>query len=128
MLVLTAAAGTGIYFMGNKTKTADTELAYVSRVSSMDPFSGIQRMAGVVEPQKTWEVQKNPEREVKEILVKTGDTVYVYSDKCKQTGIDYNASLIGTIGYELTCAVALRIPRVIIQNGKIKEVVRYGLI
>lgn len=60
--------------------------------------------------------------------VKTGDTVYVYSDKCKQTGIDYNASLIGTIGYELTCAVALRIPRVIIQNGKIKEVVRYGLI
>ena len=53
VLVLTAA-GTGIYFMGNKTKTADTELAYVSRVSSMDPFSGIQRMAGVVEPQKTW--------------------------------------------------------------------------
>ena len=77
VLVLTAAAGTGIYFMGNKTKTADTELAYVSRVSSMDPFSGIQRMAGVVEPQKTWEVQKNPEREVKEILVKTGDTVCV---------------------------------------------------
>ena len=60
--------------------------------------------------------------------IKTGDTVYVYSDKCEQTGIDYNASLIGTIGYELTCAVALRIPRVIIHNGEIKEVVRYGLI
>ncbi|MGN0611730.1 MAG: alanine racemase [Ruminiclostridium sp.] len=60
--------------------------------------------------------------------IKTGDTVYVYSDKCKQTGIDYNASLIGTIGYELTCAVALRIPRVIIHEGEIKEVVRYGLI
>ena len=60
--------------------------------------------------------------------IKTGDTVYVYSDKCEQTGIDYNASLIGTIGYELTCAVALRIPRVIIHKGEIKEVVRYGLI
>ena len=42
--------------------------------------------------------------------------------------VDYNASLIDTIGYELTCAVALRIPRVIIENGRIKEVVRYGLI
>lgn len=60
--------------------------------------------------------------------IKTGDTVYVYSDKCEQTGIDYNASMIGTIGYELTCAVALRIPRVIIHKGEIKEVVRYGLI
>ena len=60
--------------------------------------------------------------------IKTGDTVYVYSDKCEQTGIDYNASLIGTIGYELTCAIALRIPRVIIHKGEIKEVVRYGLI
>lgn len=60
--------------------------------------------------------------------IKTGDTVYVYSDKCEQTGIDYNASLIDTIGYELTCAVALRIPRVIIHEGEIKEVVRYGLI
>lgn len=60
--------------------------------------------------------------------IKTGDIVYVYSDKCKETSVDYNASLIGTIGYELTCAVALRIPRVVIENGKIKEVVRYGLI
>ncbi|MGN0400324.1 MAG: efflux RND transporter periplasmic adaptor subunit [Blautia sp.] len=77
VVILTAAAGTGIYFMGNQEKTAEKELAYVSRVSSMDPFSGIQRMAGVVEPQKTWEVQKNPEREVKEILVKTGDEVRV---------------------------------------------------
>ncbi len=60
--------------------------------------------------------------------IKTGDIVYVYSDKCEETSVDYNASLIGTIGYELTCAVALRIPRVVIENGKIKEVVRYGLI
>ena len=60
--------------------------------------------------------------------IKTGDIVYVYSDKCRETSVDYNASLIDTIGYELTCAVALRIPRVIIENGRVKEVVRYGLI
>ena len=50
--------------------------------------------------------------------IKTGDIVYVYSDKCRETSVDYNASLIDTIGYELTCAVALRIPRVIIENGR----------
>lgn len=60
--------------------------------------------------------------------VKVNDTVYVYSDKCRETGIDYNANLLGTIGYELTCAVALRIPRVIISGGEVVEVVRYGLI
>ncbi len=60
--------------------------------------------------------------------IKTGDIVYVYSDKAEETGIDYNAQLIGTIGYELCCAVALRIPRVIIEGGEISEVVRYGLI
>ncbi len=60
--------------------------------------------------------------------IKPNDTVYVYSDKCEETGIDYNAALLGTIGYELTCAVALRIPRVIISGGEVKGVVRYGLI
>lgn len=60
--------------------------------------------------------------------VKVNDIAYIYSDKCKETGIDYNASLLGTIGYELTCAVALRIPRVIISGGEITEIVRYGLI
>ena len=60
--------------------------------------------------------------------VKVNDIAYIYSDKCKETGIDYNAGLLGTIGYELTCAVALRIPRVIISGGEVVEVVRYGLI
>ncbi len=60
--------------------------------------------------------------------VKVNDIAYIYSDKCKETGIDYNASLLGTIGYELTCAVALRIPRVVISDGEITEIVRYGLI
>ncbi len=60
--------------------------------------------------------------------VKVNDIVYVYSDKCRETGIDYNANLLGTIGYELTCAVALRIPRVITSGGEVVEVVRYGLI
>lgn len=60
--------------------------------------------------------------------VKTGDIVLVYSDKFCETGIDYNANQLNTIGYELTCNVALRIPRVIVEEGKIVDVVRYGLI
>lgn len=60
--------------------------------------------------------------------VRVNDIAYIYSDKCRETGIDYNAELLGTIGYELTCAVALRIPRVIISGGEITEIVRYGLI
>ncbi len=64
--------------------------------------------------------------DVKDIM--ENDTVYIYSDKAVETGIDYNANLIGTIGYELCCAVALRIPRVIIEGGEVSEVVRYGLI
>ena len=58
--------------------------------------------------------------------VKPGDIATVYGGECEQTGIDYNASMIGTIGYELTCAVSCRVPRVIISGGKIIDVVRYG--
>ncbi|MCH5324149.1 MAG: alanine racemase [Eubacterium sp.] len=58
--------------------------------------------------------------------VKTGDEVTVYGGGCKEVGTDYNAALIGTIGYELTCAVSCRVPRVIIEGGKPVDVVRYG--
>ncbi len=58
--------------------------------------------------------------------VGVGDEVIVYGGQCEQTTADYNAALIGTIGYELTCAVSCRVPRVIIEDGKIKDIVRYG--
>ena len=77
VVLLAGVIGTGIYMQRGKGEDKSTELAYVTSVSSMDPSSQVQRMAGVVEPQKTWEIQKNAEREVKEILVEVGSEVEV---------------------------------------------------
>lgn len=52
-------------------------MAYVTSVSSMNEVAGTQRFAGVVESQKTLDIQKDSEREIKEIFVKAGDEVDV---------------------------------------------------
>ena len=77
VVLLAGVIGTGLYMQRGKGEEKSTELAYVTSVSSMDPSSQVQRLAGVVEPQKTWEIQKNAEREVKEILVEVGSEVDV---------------------------------------------------
>ena len=69
--------GTGIFFAQHKEKGSKEEIAYVTSVSSMNDMAGTQKLAGVVESQKTLDIQKDTEREVKEILVKTGDEVDV---------------------------------------------------
>ena len=93
-LILIAVIGTGVYFGTRKTETNSTELAYVYRVSLMNPASQVQRMAGMVEPQETWEVQKSSDREVEQILVKAGDEVkvgtalFVYNMEQTQTELE----------------------------------------
>lgn len=93
-LILIAVIGTGVYFGTRKTETNNTELAYVYRVSLMNPASQVQRMAGTVEPQETWEVQKSSDREVEQILVKAGDEVkvgtalFVYNMEQTQTELE----------------------------------------
>lgn len=93
-LILIAVIGTGVYFGTRKTETNNTELAYVYRVSLMNPASQVQRMAGTVEPQETWEVQKSSDREVEQILVKAGDEVkvgtalFVYNTEQTQTELE----------------------------------------
>ena len=83
IVLLAGVIGTGIYMQQRgKGEDKSTELAYVTSVSSMDPSSQVQRLAGVVEPQKTWEIQKNAEREVKEILVEVGSEVEVGTALC----------------------------------------------
>ena len=94
VLILIAVIGTGVYFGTRKTETSNTELAYVYRVSLMNPASQVQRMAGTVEPQETWEVQKSSDREVEQILVKAGDEVkvgtalFVYNTEQTQTELE----------------------------------------
>ena len=67
----------GIFFVRGGGGKQTEDLAYVMRVSSMNAMSGTQRLAGVVESQKTSEIPKDPEREIREVLVKAGDDVEV---------------------------------------------------
>ena len=67
----------GIFFVRGTGEKEAEELAYVMSVSSMNDMSGTQRLAGVVESQKTLEIQKDSQREVKEVLVKAGEDVEV---------------------------------------------------
>lgn len=57
---------------------------------------------------------------------KCGDEAVLIGSQGDETiTADELASLYGTIGYEIVCNVGMRVPRVIIENGDIKEVVTY---
>ena len=78
VVVLAAAGGGAWYFLkGNAGVGNSADKVYVEKVSSLNAAnSGVQnRYTGIVEPQETWEVKKEPEREVKEVFVKEGDMV-----------------------------------------------------
>jgi alanine racemase len=58
--------------------------------------------------------------------VKVGDEVVLYgSQGQEQIHLDEVASIIGTISYEIACAVGRRVPRVYLWNGQITEVIKY---
>lgn len=76
-IFLAAAAAAGIwYFMGNNGKDSKDRV-YVQKVSAiMGLATGTQnRFSGVVQPQKTVEVNADSERTVSEVLVEVGDEV-----------------------------------------------------
>ena len=113
LLVLAGGAGAGVYYywfyqgghaQSNDRVSSDREDAvYVDSVSMLAGLGSgnglIQRYAGVVEPQQTWEVKLQNERTVKECYVKEGDEVkagqklFIYDttddeDKLAQAQID----------------------------------------
>lgn len=58
--------------------------------------------------------------------IKVGDIVTIYSDEPEGgCSLEKAAELIGTINYELLCAIGTRVPRIYIENGKETEVLRY---
>lgn len=76
-VVVAAAAAVGIwYFVNNFGKDSDDRV-YVEKVSTiMGKATGAQnRYSGVVQPQKTVEVNTDADRTVKEVYVKVGDSV-----------------------------------------------------
>lgn len=58
--------------------------------------------------------------------IKIGDEVTIYSDETQGgSSFEHAADLIGTINYELLCAIGTRIPRVYFENGKPTSIERY---
>lgn len=58
--------------------------------------------------------------------VKIGDVVTIYSDEIEGgCSVEHASQLIGTINYELLCAIGTRVPRIYIQNGSETEIQRY---
>lgn len=57
--------------------------------------------------------------------VKTGDTAVLYSDAISEITVDAIADKIGTIGYELLCAVGARVPRIAVKNGRVVATENY---
>lgn len=72
-----AGAAAWYYLKGNGGAGNSADKVYVETVSSLlSANSGSQsRYSGVVEAQETWDVNKDSEREIKEVFVKEGDTV-----------------------------------------------------
>ena len=79
VIVLIAAAGGGAWYLlnGNIGIGNSADKVYVEKVANLNSnSSGVQnRYSGVVEPQESWKVDKDMEREVKEIFVEEGDMV-----------------------------------------------------
>lgn len=58
--------------------------------------------------------------------VKVGDVVTIYSNAIEGgCSVEEAAKRVGTIGYELLCAIGTRVPRIYIEDGKETEIQRY---
>ena len=58
--------------------------------------------------------------------VRIGDVVTIYSDEVEGgSSVEHAAQQIGTINYELLCAIGTRVPRIYIQDGIETEIQRY---
>lgn len=81
VVVVVAVAGGGLWYFlkGKGSGGSSADKVYVESVETLvSGDSGAQnRYSGVVEPQETWEVNKNGEKTVKEVFVKEGDVVEV---------------------------------------------------
>ena len=57
---------------------------------------------------------------------KCGDeAILIGSQGSESITADDLAQLYGTIGYEIICGIGMRVPRVIIENGEIRNVLTY---
>lgn len=76
-VAVAAAAAVGVWYFASHLGKDSNDRVYVEKVSTiMGSATGAQnRYSGVVQPQKTIEVNTDSDRTVKEVYVKVGDTV-----------------------------------------------------
>mgnify|MGYP002529636542 CR=1 FL=1 len=79
VLVIAAAAVGGWFLLRGVGRGSNGDEVYVESVAMLTGMdSGVtNRYSGVVEPQQTWEIKRNPEKTVKNLFVKEGDQVEV---------------------------------------------------
>ena len=79
VVIIIAAAGGGAWYLlkGNGAVGNSADKVYVETVSSLNSTnSGAQnRYSGIVEPQESWKVNKEEERQINEVFVQDGDMV-----------------------------------------------------
>ncbi len=64
--------------------------------------------------------------DVKDIDVKVGDIATLFGkDGDEQITADELASIYGTIGYEVVCGISKRVPRLIYQDGVLKDILEW---
>lgn len=80
-VIVVAAVIGGIWYFGkgNSGSGKSADKVFVQKVSEIDKWNtGVNSSySGIVESQETWDVNKDTERQVKEVLVAVGDTVDV---------------------------------------------------
>lgn len=80
-VIAVAAVIGGIWYFGkgNSGSGKSADKVFVQKVSEIDQWNtGVNSSySGIVESQETWDVNKDTERQVKEVLVAVGDTVDV---------------------------------------------------
>ncbi len=59
--------------------------------------------------------------------INVGDEVVLFGDTENEVSTENVAKLLGTIGYELVCAVGRRVPRIYIKNGEVIGLLNYLL-
>jgi len=78
VIILVFGVALILYFGGKRLGGGSSkEKVYVEQVASLGGAGAQNRYSGVVESQKTFDIQKNQERLIKEVFVKVGDEVIV---------------------------------------------------
>lgn len=130
--IKTISAGTTVSYGRTYTAEKETTLALVS-CGYADGFN--RRLSG------KWSVMINGRKapvcgricmdqtlvDITDIPdVKVGDVVTVFSDSLSDDcSLENAADIIGTINYELLCAIGTRVPRIYLEDGKQTEITRY---